>query len=73
MNEVASSYGLALFSLSKEQNLVLERQNEVKALMSVLKENAGYIMERSIDSHIDWWPFKDYQILEHCEAGIDYE
>lgn len=43
MNEVASSYGLALFSLSKEQNLVLERQNEVKALMSVLKENAGFI------------------------------
>ena len=43
MNEIAASYGLALFSLSKEQDLVEKRQTEVKELRSILKENADFI------------------------------
>jgi F-type H+-transporting ATPase subunit delta len=43
MNEVAASYGLALFSLSKEQDIVEKRQKEVKDLRSILRENADFI------------------------------
>lgn len=43
MNEIASSYGLALFSLSQEQNVVERRQKEVKELRIILKENADFI------------------------------
>ncbi len=43
MNEIAASYGLALFSLSKEQDIVEKRQKEVKDLKSILKENADFI------------------------------
>ena len=43
MNEIAASYGLALFSLSKEQDIVEKRQKEVKDLRSILRENADFI------------------------------
>lgn len=43
MNEIAASYGLALFSLSKEQDVVEKRQKEVKELRNILKENADFI------------------------------
>lgn len=43
MNEIAASYGLALFSLFKEQDIVEKRQKEVKELRSILYENADFI------------------------------
>ncbi|HOZ02265.1 MAG TPA: F0F1 ATP synthase subunit delta [Bacilli bacterium] len=43
MNEIAASYGLALFSLSKEQDIVEKRQKEVKELRNILKENVDFI------------------------------
>ena len=43
-NEVASRYGLALFQLAKEKNLISSYQEEVKGLISVFKENADFII-----------------------------
>ena len=43
-NEVASRYGLALYQLAKEKNLIDSYQEEVKGLISVLKENADFIV-----------------------------
>ena len=43
-NEVASRYGLALYQLAKEKNLINSYQEEVKGLISVLKENADFIV-----------------------------
>ena len=43
-NEVASRYGLALYSLALETNKVNQYQEEVKEIMRALKENADFIM-----------------------------
>ena len=43
MNEIASRYGLALFSLALEQNKVLEYQAQLKELRSVFKQNADFV------------------------------
>ena len=43
-NEVASRYGLALYQLAKEKNSINSYQEEVKGLISVLKENADFIV-----------------------------
>lgn len=43
MNEIASSYGLALFTLSQEQNVVEKRQIEVKELRNILNQNVDFI------------------------------
>ncbi|HNX15861.1 MAG TPA: ATP synthase F1 subunit delta [Bacilli bacterium] len=43
MSEVTSSYGLALFSLSLEQNVVETRQKEIKELRNILLQNADFI------------------------------
>ena len=44
MNEIASRYGTALFSLALERNRVSEYQNEVKELKRIFKENSDFIM-----------------------------
>ena len=44
MESVASRYGLALYSLAMDKNKILEWQEEVKELTSILKENTGFIM-----------------------------
>ena len=44
MNEIASRYGTALFSLALEKNKVLEYQKEVKELKGIFKENSDFIM-----------------------------
>lgn len=44
MNEIASRYALALYSLANETNNVLSWQNEVKEIMRALNENADFIM-----------------------------
>ncbi len=44
MNEVASRYGLALYSLALEKDKVLLWQEEVKEIMRAFKENADFIM-----------------------------
>ena len=43
-NEVASRYGLALYSLALETNKVTKYQEEVKEIMRAFKENADFIM-----------------------------
>lgn len=43
-NEVASRYGLALYQLAKEKNMISSWQEEVKGLISVIKENADFIV-----------------------------
>lgn len=44
MNEIASRYGLALYSLAQERNEVLSLQQEVKELRKVFKENPDFIV-----------------------------
>lgn len=43
MNEIASRYGNALFLLSKEKNLVLDYQEEVKTLIGIIKDQPKFI------------------------------
>ena len=68
METIASRYGLALFSLALDKNKVLDWQAEVKELMSILKENTGFIM-------ILGSSFKSLeerqQILEKTLVGVD--
>lgn len=44
MNEVASRYGQALYSLALDKNVVLKWQEEVKEIMRAFNENADFIM-----------------------------
>lgn len=44
MNEIASRYGTALFSLALERNQVSEYQGEVKELKRIFKENSDFVM-----------------------------
>ena len=44
MNEIASRYGLALYSLAEERNNILPLQNEVRELRKILHENPDFIM-----------------------------
>ena len=44
MNEIASRYGSALFSLALERNKISEYQEEVKELKRIFKENSDFIM-----------------------------
>lgn len=43
MNEIASRYGLALFSLASEQNKVAELQKEMKDLNRIFNENVDFV------------------------------
>lgn len=42
MNEIASRYALALFSLSKDEDKILSNQEEMKQLQRVFKENPDF-------------------------------
>lgn len=44
MNEVASRYALALYSLAVEENKIDSWQDEVKELMRAFNENADFVM-----------------------------
>ena len=44
MNEIASRYGLALFSIAEDRKQVLELQQEAKELRKVLLENRDFIV-----------------------------
>ena len=44
MEEIASRYGLALYSLAVENNKVVEWQMDVKELSRVFKENPDFVM-----------------------------
>ena len=44
MEQIASHYGLALYSLAVDNNKVIEWQEEVKELSNIFKENADFIM-----------------------------
>ena len=43
MNEIASRYGLALFSIAEDRKQILELQLECKELKKVLLENQSFI------------------------------
>ena len=44
MNELASRYASALFSIKRETNKLLETQEEIKELIKILKDNPDYIL-----------------------------
>ena len=44
MNEIASRYATALFSLKKEKNQLIDSQLEVKEIIKVLKENPDFLV-----------------------------
>ena len=44
MNEVASRYGQALYSLALDKGQILKWQEEVKEIMRAFNENADFIM-----------------------------
>lgn len=43
MNEIASRYGLALYSLAEERKEILTLQGEVKELRKILNENPDFV------------------------------
>ena len=43
MNELTSRYALALFSLKRDENKLLESQVEVKELRKLIKENEEFV------------------------------
>ena len=44
MNEVASRYGQALYSLALDKNVVIKWQDEVKEILKAFNENADFVM-----------------------------
>ena len=44
MNEIASRYAKALYSLSLDQNNLTEREEQVKQLLDIFNENESFIM-----------------------------
>ena len=44
MNEIASRYAKALYSLSLDQNNLIEREEQVKQLLDIFNENESFIM-----------------------------
>ena len=44
MNEIASRYALALFSIYEDNKCVEEKQNEVKTIRKILEENPDFVM-----------------------------
>ena len=70
MTELTSRYALALFSLKRDENKLLETQIEVKELCKVIKENDGFV--GLLDSHylsID----ERLAIVDKVFASIDEE
>lgn len=70
MEQVASHYGLALYSLALDKNKVMEWQQEVKELRHIFKENADFIMILGSS----FLSLKERQdILEKSLAKVDEE
>ena len=44
MDSISSRYGLALYSIANEKNVVLSYQEEVKELSRIFRENTDFIM-----------------------------
>ena len=44
MNEIASRYGLALFSIAEDRNAIQPMQLEIKELRKILNENPNFIV-----------------------------
>ena len=68
MENVASRYGLALYSLALEENIIDSWQEEVKTLKSIFEENTDFIMILgssflSLEERIE--------ILEKTLVGVD--
>lgn len=61
MNELASRYALALYSLALEDDRVIDYQNEIKVLIKVIKENKDII--NILDSN--------FMTLEEREKIVD--
>lgn len=43
MNDIASRYGLALFSIAQDNNKVISLQNEVKEIKRIIDDNPNFI------------------------------
>ena len=68
MNEIASRYGLALYSLALEENKISSLQEESKELIAILKDNNDFILLLgseflSLKERLD--------ILEQSLIGVD--
>lgn len=68
MNEIASRYAIALFSLAQEENKISERQLEVKQINQIFLENREFIdvLTSAFLTHED-----KYKVLETVLKGVD--
>ena len=70
MEQIASRYGLALYSLAVDQNKVEQWQKDVKELSSIFKENTDFIMILGSS----FLSLKEREeILEKSLKGVDEE
>ena len=70
MTELTSRYALALFSLKRDENKLLETQQEVKELRRIIRENDGFVS--LLDSH--YLSIDDrLAIVDKVFASIDEE
>lgn len=70
MKEIASRYAEALFSLKRDENKLLDAQNEVKELRKVFEENQDFIV--LLDSSYKSIEEKD-EIIDKTLVGVDSE
>ena len=68
MNEIASRYAIALFSLAQEENKISERQLEVKQINQIFLENREFIdvLTSAFLTHDD-----KFKVLENVLVGVD--
>lgn len=70
MEQIASRYGLALYSLALDNKKIIEWQEEVKTLSNIFKENADFIMILGSS----FLPLNERQeILQKTLKGVDKE
>ena len=68
MNEIASRYALALFSIYQDEKRVEEMQNEVKTIRKILNENLDFVMILGSD----FLPLDErIAMIDKVFAGVD--
>ncbi len=70
MNELASRYAQALYSLKKDEGTLLESQVEVKELMKIIKDNPDFIV--LLSSYQKSFEEKE-KIIEQVFTSVDKE
>ena len=70
MKELTSRYSVALFSLKRDENQLIESQQEIKELIKVLRENPDFLM--LLDSSYKEFNEKE-QIVDKVFKTLDEE